>query len=100
MDNQAFNMEKIASIAAPATVEPTVADKSTAVLAGRDVVGLSQTLNSPDRSVSRYDFFIVYAFPNRRQAQDLCWFLQDDSCEVFLDVKDLKPGMLWSPTLR
>ena len=29
-----------------------------------------------------YDFFIAYATPDRLQAQDLCWFLQDHSCEV------------------
>ena len=58
------------------------------------------TVNSLDRSVSRYDFFIAYATPDRRQAQDLCWCLQDDSCEVFLDVKDLRPGTLWLPALR
>ena len=80
------------SITASATPAPAVPGKSTAAPAEKDVAGLSQTLNSPDRSVSRYDFFIAYATPDRRQAQDLCWFLQDDACEVFLDVQDLSPG--------
>src|SRR5438093_5617024 len=54
----------------------------------------------PRKSVSYYDFFIAYATPDRRQAQDLCWCLQDHSCKVFLDVKDLSPGALWPLVLR
>jgi hypothetical protein len=53
-----------------------------------------------DQSVSCYDFFIAYATPDRRQAEDLCWFLQDYSCQVFLDVEKLRPGALWQPALR
>jgi hypothetical protein len=84
---------------ASATPVPAVPGKSTIAPAEKGVAGLSQTLNSPDQSVSRYDFFIAYATPDRRLAQDLCWFLQDDACEVFLDVKDLRPGALWPPAL-
>jgi len=47
-----------------------------------------------------YDFFIAYATPDRRQAQELCWLLEDDSCKVFLDEQDLRLGTLWQPTLR
>jgi hypothetical protein len=50
--------------------------------------------------VSRYDFFIAYATPDRRQAEDLCWFLQDHLCKVFLDVNDLSPGTVWRLALR
>jgi hypothetical protein len=89
-----------ASITASATPGPAVPGKSTAAPAEEGVTGFSQTLNSPNRSASRYDFFIAYATPNRQQAQELCWFLQDHSCEVFLDVKDLSPGALWPPALR
>ena len=78
-----------ASITASATPVPAVPGKSTAAPAEKDVAGLSQTLNSPDRSVSHYDFFIAYATPDRRLAQSLCWSLQDDACEVFLDEQDL-----------
>jgi hypothetical protein len=88
------------SITASATPVPAVPGKSTAAPAEKGVAGLSQTLNSPDRSVSRYDFFIAYATPDRRQAQDLCWFLQDNSCEVFLDLQNLSPGALWPSALR
>ena len=42
----------------------------------------------------------AYATPDRRLAQNLCWFLQDDACEVFLDVQDLSPGAVWPPALR
>jgi O-acetyl-ADP-ribose deacetylase (regulator of RNase III) len=89
-----------ASSIASAIPMPAVPDKSTASPAEKDVAGFSQTLNSPDRSVSRYDFFIAYATPDRRLAQDLCWFLQDDACKVFLDVQDLSPGAVWPPALR
>ena len=51
-------------------------------------------------SVSRYDFYIVYATPDRRQARDLCWFLQDNACKVFLDEQDLGPGDRLPPALR
>jgi hypothetical protein len=61
---------------------------------------LSQTPNSPDRSVGRYDFFIFYATPDRQQAENLCWFLQDLSCVVFLDVEAVSPGALWPDALR
>jgi hypothetical protein len=88
-----------ASITASATPVPAVPGKSTVASAAKGVAGLSQTLNSPDQSVKRYDFFIAYATPDRRLAQDLCWFLQDDACEVFLDVKDLSPGALWQSAL-
>jgi hypothetical protein len=91
---------EVASITASTAPMPAVPGKSTAAHAEKDVAGLSQTVNSPDRSVSRYDFFIAYATPDRRQAQNLCWFLQDDACEVFLDVQDLSPGAVWPPALR
>lgn len=89
-----------ASITASAISVPTVPGKSTVATAGKGVAGLSQTLKSPDQSVSRYDFFIAYATPDRRLAQALCWFLQDDACEVFLDIQDLSPGAVWPPELR
>jgi hypothetical protein len=47
-----------------------------------------------------YDFFIVYATPDRQQAQNLRWFLQDDACKVFLDVEELEPGASWGLALR
>ena len=47
-----------------------------------------------------YDFFIAYATPDRQQAQNLRWFLQDDACKVFLDVQDLGSGAPWGPALR
>ena len=90
----------VASITASATPVPAVPDKSTAAPAEKAIAGLSQTLNSPDRSVSRYDFFIAYATPDRKQAQNLCWFLQDDSCKVFLDEEAVRLGALWQPTVR
>ena len=89
-----------ASITASATPASAVPGKSTVAPAEKGVAGLSQTLNSPDQSVSRYDFFIAYATPDRRLAQDLCWFLQDNACEVFLDVQDLSPGAVWPPALQ
>ena len=89
-----------ASITASATPVPAVPGKSTVAPAEKGVAGLSQPLNSPDQSVRRYDFFIAYATPDRRLAQDLCWFLQDDACEVFLDVQALSPGAVWPPALR
>ena len=85
---------------ASATPMPIVPGKSTAAPVEKGVTGFSQTLNSPNRSVSCYDFFIAYATPDRQQAQDLCWFLQDNSRKVFLDVQDLSPGALWQPALR
>ena len=90
----------VASITASATPVPAVPDKSTAAPAEKAIAGLSQTLNSPDRSVSRYDFFIAYATPDRRQAERLYWYLQDDSCEVFLDQEAVRLGALWQPTVR
>jgi hypothetical protein len=74
--------------------------RPTATPVEKGFTGFRQITNSSNRGVSRYDFFIAYATPDRRQAQDLCWFLQDDSCEVFLDVKDVRPGTLWMPALR
>jgi len=50
--------------------------------------------------VSRYDFFIAYATPDRRQAERLTWYLQDDSCEVFLDEQVVRLGALWQPKVR
>src|SRR5262245_25303041 len=47
-----------------------------------------------------YDFFIAYATPDRQQAQNLCWFLQDAACKVFLDVENLGLGASWGPALR
>jgi predicted Rossmann-fold nucleotide-binding protein len=87
------------SIPESATPMPDVPDKSSAAPVEKGVTGFSQPRNSPDRSVSRYDFFIAYATPDRRQAQELCWFLQE-GCEVFLDVQNLGPGALWGPALR
>jgi hypothetical protein len=58
------------------------------------------TLNNPNRNVSRYDFFIAYATPDRQQAQHLRWCLQDHSCKVFLDVEDLSPGASWPLALQ
>lgn len=55
---------------------------------------------SPAQHVSHYDFFIAYATPDRRRAQELCWFLQDEACTAFLDVQDLSPGAVWPPALR
>jgi TIR domain len=97
---QSLQKKVVASITASATPGPAVPGKSTAAPAEKDVAGLSQTLNSPDRSVSRYDFFIAYATPDRQQAQNLCWFLQDDACKVFLDVQNLELGVSWGPALR
>jgi hypothetical protein len=84
-----------ASITTSATPVPAVPGESTAALAGRGVTRLSQTLNSPDGSMNRYDFFIAYATPDRPKAQRLYWFLQDASCKVFLDVEALSPGAVW-----
>jgi len=56
--------------------------------------------NGPAKSVSNYDFFIAYASPDRRQAENLSWFLQDESCAVFLDVECLAPGASWPHALR
>ena len=89
-----------ASITASATLMPAVPGKSIAAPAEKGVTGLSQTLDNPAGSVSRYDFFIAYATPDRQKAQALTWFLQDASRKVFLDVKDLSPGVLWQPALR
>jgi hypothetical protein len=50
--------------------------------------------------VNDYDFFIAYASPDRLQARDLCWYLQDESCAVFLDEEDLAAGASWPPALR
>ena len=52
------------------------------------------------RDWGEYDFFIAYATPDRRLAQDLCWFLQDEGCEVFLDVQDSSPGAVWPRALK
>ncbi|HEY7493537.1 MAG TPA: hypothetical protein VIH59_20805, partial [Candidatus Tectomicrobia bacterium] len=79
------------SITASATPVPAVPGKSTVAPAEKGVAGLSQLLKSPDQSASRYDFFIAYATPDRRLAQNLCWFLQDDACEVFLGRVDELP---------
>jgi hypothetical protein len=89
-----------ASITASATPVPAVPGKSTVAPAEKGVAGLSQTLNGPDQRVSRYDFFIAYATPDRPLARDLYWFLQDDAREVFLDIEDLSPGAVWPPALR
>src|SRR5262249_24169547 len=40
-----------------------------------------------------------YASPDRQQAQHLSWFLQDQSCTVFLDVECLAPGAPWPHTM-
>jgi hypothetical protein len=95
-----YEIGLMASITAPATPMPAVPGKSTALLAEKGVTGLSQTLNSPDGSVNRYDFFIAYATPDRPKARRLYWFLQDASCKVFLDVENLGPGALWTSALR
>jgi hypothetical protein len=89
-----------ASITASAILMPAVPGKSTAASVAKGDTGFSQTLDSPNRSVSRYDFLIAYAAPDRSQAEELCWFLQDHSCEVFLDVKDISPGMVWQLALQ
>ncbi len=48
--------------------------------------------------MDRFDFFIAYAGPDRRQAQQLSWALQDESCDVFLDTQGLVPGAPWPST--
>ncbi len=50
--------------------------------------------------MDRFDFFIAYAGPDRRQAQQLSWALQDESCDVFLDTQGLVPGVPWPSRLR
>jgi hypothetical protein len=90
----------VALITASATPVPAVSGKNPAAPAEKGIAGLSHTVNSLDRSVSRYDFFIAYATPDRQQAQDLCWHLQDQSCKVFLDVEDLSPGASWPLALQ
>ena len=94
------NLSVRASITASATPVPAVPVKSIVAPAEESVAELIQPPKSPDQSVSRYDFFIAYATPDRRRAQDLCWFLQDNACKVFLDVQDLGPGAVWPPALR
>lgn len=49
--------------------------------------------------VPQYDFFIAYASPDRKSAQQLCWFLQDERCEVFLDTQ-MALGTAWPTELR
>jgi TIR domain len=56
-----------------------------------DALGLRQTPNGSGQSASRYDFFIASATADRR--------LQDGSCEVVLDVEEIRPGALWQPAL-
>jgi hypothetical protein len=46
------------------------------------------------------DFFIAHAGPDRRQAQELLWLLEDENCRVFLDRAALAPGDRWPSTLR
>ncbi len=49
--------------------------------------------------VAQYDFFIAYASPDRRQAEELLWFLQDEQCVVFLDTQ-LPLGVPWPTALH
>jgi CheY-like chemotaxis protein len=89
-----------ALIIGSATPSTTVPGKSTAAPEEKGVTGYHQKRNGPAQSVSHYDFFIAYASPNRQQAQNLSWFLQDESWEVFLDVECLAPGAPWPNALR
>ena len=57
--------------------------------------------------MSHYDFFIAYASPDRQQARQLSWSLQDESrrlqdesCKVFLDTQGIALGMPWPTQLR
>jgi hypothetical protein len=50
--------------------------------------------------VNDYHFFIAYASPGLRRARELCWYLQDESCAVFLDEERLTAGVSWPPALR
>ena len=46
-----------------------------------------------------YDFFIAYATPDRQQARQLSWKLQDGSCQVFLDTQGVTLGVPWPTQL-
>ena len=57
--------------------------------------------------MSRYDFFIAYATPDRQQARQLSWNLQDEfrllqdkACQVFLDTQGVTLGVPWPTQLR
>src|SRR5215510_6456302 len=50
--------------------------------------------------MSHYDFFIAYATPDRQQARQLSWSLQDESCKVFLDTQGITLGVPWPTQLR
>lgn len=50
--------------------------------------------------MSYYDFFIAYATPDRQQARQLSWSLQDESCKVFLDTQGITLGVPWPTQLR
>ena len=47
-----------------------------------------------------FDFFIAHAGPDIRRAEDLCWELQDQQYQVFLDQQGISPGAPWPTTLR
>lgn len=51
-------------------------------------------------NVNRYDYCILYPTPDRQHAQDLYWWLRDYSCKVFLDIEEIRAGMVWPHTLR
>lgn len=74
-------------------------DASDELKMGRFAMDIKPIETSEQRA-SRYDFFIAYATPDRQQAESLCWFLKDKSCQVFLDVENLNPGALWQSVLR
>jgi hypothetical protein len=104
-NNPEFNFKIIegdlqASIIASATPSTAVPGKSTTAPEEKGVRGLHRKRNGPAQSVSRYDFFIAYASPDRQQAQHLSGFLQDESCAVFLDAECLAPGAPWPHALR
>ncbi len=47
-----------------------------------------------------HDFFIAYASPESRKAKQLCWYLEEEDCEVFLDKTGLQPGTPWPNRMR
>jgi hypothetical protein len=49
-----------------------------------------------------FDFFIAYASPDRKQAEELSWLIEDESnaaCKVFLDKQGIGPGDSWPTRL-
>jgi hypothetical protein len=89
-----------ARLPASSIASPTPPGTGTTAPAEKGGTGRRHTRRGSVQNVRRYDFFIVYASPDRPRAQALSRLLKDKSCTVFLDAECIPLGTRWPSALR